>query len=258
MRQLIFTLAVILSIGPRAQTQPYTIKFGLVDSSKSLFYCPGNKIRISHIIEGVGNLYKPIDSIRKKVALGYWNLDSASEQGLITKSNNSRVNFTIIVDTSHYSEREFRFFKLSSNNTISTHYPGQIKTRDLSGNYKVEAVLKDTIMNFLYQPVLIANLSDSILYFISNQGRLYLTQQAMNKRVKWVDIESSGFGDDCAWVNFIYELKSKDFILTQVMKFNGDYKTKLRIKLLVNGRVIYSESYAGNIDYNQIIKSEGK
>jgi len=259
MRQLIFTLAVILSIGPRAQTQPYAIKFDPVDSSKSLFYCPGNKIRIFHFIEGVGNLYQPADSIRKKGHLSrYRNIDGATEQTLITKSNHSTIPFTIIVDTSQSLEMEFRLFKLVSNNLISTHYPGHIKTRDLSGNYKSEEVVKDTVMQFLSQPIIIANLSDSILYLISNQGKLSITQQAMNKRGKWLDIEAAGTDDDCAWVNFIYELKSNDFILARVMKFKGDYKTNLRIKLFANEKLFYSEPFMGCIDYNQIVKAEGK
>jgi hypothetical protein len=259
MRQFLIIITFVFSFGPKAQTQPYSIKFSPVDSSKSLFYCPGYKIRISHLIEGVGNLYKPADSISKRVTLSrYWNLDSATEQAIIIKSNISKINFSIIVDTSHYSERAISFFKLGSNKIFSTHYPGQIKSRDQFGNYKVEEVLKDTIINFLSQPVLIANLSDSVLYLIANQGRLYLTQQAKNKRGKWVDIETTRVSDDCAWLNYVYELKQHDFILTQVMRFSGDYKTQLRIKLLANERIIFSEPYIGSIDYNQIIKAEGK
>ncbi len=259
MRQFLIIITFVFSFGPKAQAQPYSIKFSPVDSSKSLYYCPGYKIRISHFIEGVGNLYQPADSIRKMRHLSrYRNIDSATEQALVTKSNFSTIPFTIIVDTSQSLEMEFRLFKLGSNKLISTHYPGWVKTRDLSGNYKSDEVVKDTVMKFLSQPVLIANLSDSILYFISNQGKLSITQQAKNKWGKWVDIEAAGTDDDCAWVNFIYELKSNDFFLTRVMKFNGDYKTKLRVRFLVNERFIFSEPYNGSIDYNQIIKAEGK
>lgn len=252
MRRLVVITTLLICLGHFGQTQPYKVKMELGDIAKAIFYLPSYQVEIFHPIQGIGNLYKAIDSVTNKtIFITGGNFDYEVEDSMLVKSSKSKNKLTIIVDTAQYTQTEVGFTETYKLNTLYTSYPRQIKTKDGNGKIEACAIIKDTMITVVSQPVFITNLSNSICYFGVNNGQLRLTQQAKDKHANWMDIETTPIGG-CGMVKYICELKRNDFILTSVLKFNGNYKTQLRIKLETDNQTYYSQPYTGFIDYNQI------
>ena len=51
---------------------------------------------------------------------------------------------------------------------------------------------------------------------------------------------------------YICELRPNDFVLATVLRFQGSYKTQLRVKLETAGRTFFSKPFTGYIAYEQL------
>lgn len=107
-------------------------------------------------------------------------------------------------------------------------------------------------------PVFIFNNTDSAQIIEHHDGRLVMIQEALNKKGNWVGIEYfeySGCGN-----SFGYNLIPKDqFMLFGINKYKGNYKTKLRVRLISNGKTLISNEFDGYINENQfkVVESRG-
>lgn len=248
-----FIILISILIAFNARSQNCILRLESVDNVKAPMLYPESKIEIPHQIKVVGNLCNPLDSITQRNVL-YVGIDITpdSSEVLSEKTKKGKANFTIIVDTSNYLEKKICFFKPKTDNETFILHRREIKTQDFSGEVRTQNIDRDTTIVLLTQPVLISNLSDNDLYLVAHPDQFYVTQQAKNKKNKWVDIETTSSSDDCSLVTCVYQLKKNDFILTEVMRFKGDYKTELRIKIVANDKLFYSAPYPGSIDYRQL------
>ena len=73
-----------------------------------------------------------------------------------------------------------------------------------------------------------------------------MVQEALNKEMKWVEIEyltkeKMGY--------YSYKVFPREYMYTKIPIYQGDIKTKLRVKLQLNdSTTIYSNTYKGYVN----------
>lgn len=78
------------------------------------------------------------------------------------------------------------------------------------------------------------------------RGTLPIVQEALNEDMKWVEIEyltkeKMGY--------YSYKIFPREYLYTKIPLYEGDYKTKLRVKLQLNdSTIIYSNTYKGFVN----------
>jgi len=252
MRQPLILIVLLFPLAAYGQSKAFKVKFPKPNKAEISFYAPNYQTEAYHTIEGIGNLYQPFDSITdKQIFISLQNMDEELEGLLIKKCEDSKNKLNIIIDTSQYSAKELNFYESFQLNQPYRSYPRQLITKEGKNIIHKTRLAKDTTITVIAQPVYIANLSSDIRYLKGISGHIYITQQAKDRNNKWRDIETPIRGN-CDMVKYICELHPNDFVLTTVLRFNGNYKTQLRIKLEANKQTYYSEPFAGFIDYLQI------
>lgn len=103
-------------------------------------------------------------------------------------------------------------------------------------------------------PLYILNNNDSIVLLECHDGEVIMIQEAIDTNGKWRPIENfiySGCGNSFHDV----AIKKNNYALTYVYKYDGDFKTKLRVKLKSHGSTFYSNEFKGKINLSQFNKS---
>ncbi len=100
-------------------------------------------------------------------------------------------------------------------------------------------------------PVYIVNKSKHSVRVEEQDGRLMIIQEALDKSGQWKPIEFwqfSGCGNSYGGV----ALRPEYYIMTKVYKYKGDFETKLRLKMLNDTVVYYSQPFIGSINLTQM------
>lgn len=107
-------------------------------------------------------------------------------------------------------------------------------------------------------PVFVYNNSNNSNYFKNygnysnpNSKVFPMIQEAKDKNGIWKPIE---FSEDIILSpegNLYYELLPKNFLVTSIIKYKGDYKTKIRVKIVIGKEIFYSNEINGTINYSQ-------
>lgn len=107
-------------------------------------------------------------------------------------------------------------------------------------------------------PVFVYNNSNDSNYFINygnytnpNSKVFPMIQEAKDKNGMWKPIE---FSEDIILSpegSLYYELLPKNFLVTSIIKYKGDYKTKIRVKIVIGKEIFYSNEINGTINYSQ-------
>ncbi|WP_272022236.1 hypothetical protein [Olleya namhaensis] len=88
-------------------------------------------------------------------------------------------------------------------------------------------------------------------------GGLHTLLEAKDKNGDWKPIEYNyvpGYICGSGFENYL--LKPNHSIVSTVKRYAGDYKTKIRVKLMSSDRVYYSNTFDGQINYSQFDKVE--
>ncbi len=103
-----------------------------------------------------------------------------------------------------------------------------------------------------YYPVHIVNQTPLTKVFKGKDSYVFAIQEAQNEYGFWFPIEGKGF-DFCGNGYWDVKVESKEFITVLFPKYNGEFKTKLRVRIR-NGNTIYvSQPYDGVINKQQFI-----
>ena len=107
-------------------------------------------------------------------------------------------------------------------------------------------------------PVFVYNNSNNSNYFKNygnytnpNSKVFPMIQEAKDKNGIWKPIE---FSEDIILSpegNLYYELLPKNFLVTSIIKYKGDYKTTIRVKIVIGKDIFYSNEINGTINYSQ-------
>lgn len=100
-----------------------------------------------------------------------------------------------------------------------------------------------------YYPVFIYNETRLDKMFNGKAGA-YLIQEALDSHQVWRPIEMRAF-EFCGVGSWGMKVHSGEFVSVLVPKYNGNYKTKIRVRLKIGATVYVSESFDGSINYSQ-------
>jgi hypothetical protein len=105
--------------------------------------------------------------------------------------------------------------------------------------------------NFYY-PVYIVNQTPNTKLFIGKDGHIFAIQEALDEEGYWRPIEGRGF-DFCGNGYWGLKIHSDEFITVLFPKYEGDFKTKLRVRIKNDDMIYVSLPFDGVINKNQFI-----
>lgn len=91
----------------------------------------------------------------------------------------------------------------------------------------------------------------------AQDGRIKIIQQAKNKNGGWQDIDNF-INSFCGNSYYPLRLAPNEYQIFASPIFKGQFKTQLRFKLEIDKQVIYSNSYSGLINYEQLLNPNDK
>jgi hypothetical protein len=172
-----------------------------------------------------------------------------------------RYNFKIILDTTYLiSLKGFNYQNLSLpdekdliiNGKIGNKMPNESQINELS-----KIIIRNINKEFTQEkdyvtcyPLLIYNNSSKPAYF----KWIKMIQEAKDVDGKWKPIEFFQKTPTCVVTNSFFKCYSKQYQAFVVMKYNGDFKTKLRVKVKINNEIFYSNEFYGQINRSQFNK----
>ncbi len=102
-----------------------------------------------------------------------------------------------------------------------------------------------------YFTAYLINTTDSTLTARKQDGSLIMIQEAIDQHGAWKPIEywvHSGCGN--SYFNPL-ELEPDHYVMIPIKKYTGAWKTQIRLKWKLGGKVMYSGSFKGSIDMAQ-------
>lgn len=169
-----------------------------------------------------------------------------------------RYDFKIIVDTSYtFPNNEFEYFNVPLPDKKNVIIDGLINGR-IPSNKETEESTKlvvDFTKNKTDQwdkyiecfPLLIFNNENKAALV----NEIELIQEAKDVDGKWKPIEFFKGLPYCVGHNIFFKHKPKQYSLVPVIKYYGNYKTKLRVKVRIRDNFYYSNEFFGRINRSQ-------
>ena len=102
-------------------------------------------------------------------------------------------------------------------------------------------------------PIVICNSSNSAKSIQIQDSKLVMYQEAQDSLSNWLPIEYF-VHSDCGLSYSNIELPSQYCLESKIAKYKGAFKTKLRVKILIDESIKYSNIYSGSVNYVQFTK----
>ncbi len=113
-----------------------------------------------------------------------------------------------------------------------------------------EKVVTDSIVNYKAYPVLIRNISDSLLYVGDCWDRINVVRQVKTKKGYWRDIEIPA-RYWCATGCRPIIMEPNQILISKMMRFRGDSKVECRLKYTAWKYTIYSNTFFDHLNQKQ-------
>lgn len=145
----------------------------------------------------------------------------------------------IVVDTSQimsipdYTDNSF--VNLHGGETVKNIYESELTF--LSKYYKPSTKLVEAY------PVLIENISDSVTNIETQEGWIYMIQEALDEQGNWRPIEYIDYRAVCGNSYGNSKLLPDEYLISKVYKYDGDFETQLRVKFATHKEVYYSNEF---------------
>jgi hypothetical protein len=107
----------------------------------------------------------------------------------------------------------------------------------------------------LYYPVHIVNQTPNIKSVIIKDGKMYAIQEALSKDNAWHPIEGRWL-DICGNGMMMLRIRPMEFFTFLMPKYEGDFKTMLRVRIKIQEYIYISQPFEGIINENQFLLSE--
>jgi hypothetical protein len=95
------------------------------------------------------------------------------------------------------------------------------------------------------------NTTDTTIVVSRQDGSVMMIQEAKDSAGKWTPIEywqHSGCGN--SYFNPLH-IEKNQYVMIPIKKYQGDFKTEMRLKLSCQNQIIYSDSFQGSVNKNQ-------
>ncbi len=100
-------------------------------------------------------------------------------------------------------------------------------------------------------PVMIQNISDSIKSIETQEGWIYMIQEAIDPDGNWRPIEYIDYSVVCGASRGASKLIPDEYLISKIYKYSGKFKTKLRIRFSTYKEVYFSNEFTGSINLSQ-------
>jgi len=209
------------------------------------------------------NFIKTIEKVGNKVNLrdrkvGYDNfIDDHNLSDTTNKSVILRTGLSIFIDTTRevsIDKDEWLIPPLFFDYPPDDESNPQSKTQKLidSVSFAIRRKAWEENKSFVRGfPVYIVNNSKQSVRVEEQDGRLMIIQEAFDKSGQWRPIEVWQFSD-CGNSYGGVALRPDYYIMTKVYKYKGDFETMLRLKMLNDTVVYYSQPFRGSINLTQM------
>lgn len=97
------------------------------------------------------------------------------------------------------------------------------------------------------------NSSSTVIRLDTYDGEVSMIQEAVNKKGEWQPIEFYSYGD-CGFGHHIISIQKGEQVRILTTRYSGDFKTRMRLKLLTRNGVFYSDEFDGQINQSQFKK----
>lgn len=158
------------------------------------------------------------------------------------------------------------FFNLYSQNIQTEFFVNENQIEEsFKSNSRIEKLFtqnsKDSILvvteikNDSLFSIYVKNNGQKDVLLIPQNNKLTLIQEALNQDKKWKPIEF-WVNSDCG-MSYLKKIniKSEEIICLSSKKYLGNFKTKVRFKLLIDKKVYYSNSITASINKSKFEKS---
>ncbi|MES2575245.1 MAG: hypothetical protein V4572_09905 [Bacteroidota bacterium] len=146
----------------------------------------------------------------------------------------------------------------ANNNHIDYDYKADNETfTKLKAEYKKDVnlfLVTEKVKDSVYTIYLLNNSKESVSLQKSD-WHLYLIQEAKDEKGIWKPIEFFRYSW-CGNSYSSYKLASAGIIKAESIAYNGDFKTEIRFKLLIDDKVYYSNAISGTIFLSQFFLTD--
>lgn len=177
----------------------------------------------------------------------YDELDKDNYETFVDSKPEQNLQLNVVIDTTGNFYSTGLIYKNVSPKDTPTKYLDMVKEIKGFRTQHVKAY-----------PVFVYNNSNNSNYFKNygnytnpNSKVFPMIQEAKDKNGIWKPIE---FSEDIILSpegNLYYELLPKNFLVTSIIKYKGDYKTTIRVKIVIGKDIFYSNEINGAINYSQ-------
>ncbi len=144
----------------------------------------------------------------------------------------------------------FRRSKKTKSKAFTSRYFSRFK--DSNNSISSEDSLKVDWLSRKHLVLFFANYTDSTVIIPTIVNRALVIQEAKDKNGQWRPVEFINGYIGCGTGVFgEIKLNPMEFVEIYAPKYCGDFFTKLRLKININGSVIYSEEFEGFINPKQ-------
>ncbi|MFT7251008.1 MAG: hypothetical protein ACI9FW_000727 [Flavobacterium sp.] len=167
-----------------------------------------------------------------------------------------KYNFKIIIDTTydfHFNNFEYKWLDLKHkfDSLLKLNYSMREIERSL-----IKKVYYDKLANIRKKhvkayPVLIYNNDINNAYIYDDFNGIQMLQEAIDIKGNWKPIEYLKNLNIGLILYQYYKLKPKKYLATSIIKYHGNFKTKIRVKIRLNNHYYYSNEIEGFINQSQ-------
>lgn len=231
MNKLIFLIVLIIIVS--CKTKKAFTRFYLSNDcySSSLFNVPNSKT--SEKKESIE--YSSLEMIKNHNEI--INESEINRSNLYDLKTNKYTNncLNIIVDTSANINIEKKWHKLVGCSPYTSSNKNQKDTVKLAAR-----------LVYIYNPM------NENAFIDVTMNNVYAIQEAKNENGDWKPIEFANLGDWCTiQTNRILTIKPKKYLKFKIIKYKGEFKTQMRLKIKSFNNVFYSNIYIGTINKSQ-------
>ncbi len=171
----------------------------------------------------------------------------------------SRNELPQLWDTTQYSSIGMGMYSDSlTNSYFSKRFDGLEVTPDYESsiNFQAEDPLKRNEENHCnkYYPVYIVNQTPTTKWVEGYDDHfLFCYQEAINSSGQWITIERSFFILDTRWS---VRIPSREFVAFILRKYEGEFKTKIRVRFHNGDNILYSNPFVGYLNHDQFYMTD--
>ena len=167
------------------------------------------------------------------------------------------ILFLLICSQNFLYSQDLKNEMFINRNKIDNKFVSDKKTENLFNSKsedKIQVIAE--IANDSIFSIYVKNNQNTIITLIPEDNSLYIIQEAMNEKNQWEPIEFWGYSTCGNSYDNKIEFKPNDVLHLTSEKYSGNFKTKIRFRLLLDNKVYYSNVLNSKLNISKFEKSK--